>query len=250
MTAPARPARIEARGWGLRHPGRREWALRGLNLTIDPGERVLLLGPSGAGKSTLLTALGGLVDPAGGTQTEGLLLVDGRDPREVRDRSGLLFQDPEAQLVMGRAGDDVAFGLENRCVPTDEIWPRVDAALEAVEFPYGRDRPTHALSGGEQQRLSLAGTLALRPGLLLLDEPTANLDPASTAAIEAWAAEARDAGRAVVLVTHDQGQARRLADRMIFMNHGRITETTDAASFFDQPTSAAARTFLGGHLVL
>ena len=84
---------------------------------------------------------------------------------------------------MGRAGDDVAFGLENRCVPTDGIWPRVDAALAAVEFPYGRDRPTHALSGGEQQRLALAGTLALRPGLLMLDEPTANLDPDGAAEV-------------------------------------------------------------------
>ncbi|HET8778066.1 MAG TPA: ABC transporter ATP-binding protein, partial [Candidatus Limnocylindria bacterium] len=151
--SPAAPARIEARGWGLRHPGRRDWALRGLDLVVEPGERVLLLGASGAGKSTLLTALAGLIDPAGGAETEGSLLVDGADPREARDRTGLLFQDPESQIVMGRAGDDVAFGLENRCVPTDAIWPRVDAALAAVDFPYGRDRPTHALSGGEQQRL-------------------------------------------------------------------------------------------------
>ena len=168
--------------WGLRHPGRREWAVRGLDLTIEPGERVLLLGASGAGKSTLLTALAGLVDTSV-VETEGELLVDGRDPREARDRTGLLFQDPESQIMMGRAGDDVAFGLENRCVPSDGIWPRVDAALAAVDFPYGRDRPTHALSGGEQQRLALAGTLALRPGLLMLDEPTANLDPDGAAEV-------------------------------------------------------------------
>jgi energy-coupling factor transporter ATP-binding protein EcfA2 len=221
MTAPARPARVEARGWGLRHPGRRDWALRGLNLTVEPGERVLLLGPSGAGKSTLLTALAGLVDPAGGAETEGLLLVDGRDPREVRDRSGMLFQDPESQLVMGRAGDDVAFGLENRCVPTDEIWPRVDAALDAVEFPYGRDRPTHALSGGEQQRLSLAGTLALRPGLLLLDEPTANLDPEGAAEVrDVLGRVLRRLGPTMLLVEHRVDEAVSLVDRVVVLAAG------------------------------
>jgi energy-coupling factor transport system ATP-binding protein len=221
MTAPARPARIEARGWGLRHPGRREWALRGLNLTVEPGERILLLGPSGAGKSTLLTALAGLVDSSGGAETEGLLLVDGRDPREVRDRSGMLFQDPESQLVMGRAGDDVAFGLENRCVPTEGIWPRVDSALDAVDFGYGRDRPTHALSGGEQQRLALAGTLALRPGLLLLDEPTANLDPEGAAEVrDVLDRVLRRLGATMLLVEHRVDEAVSLVDRVVVLAAG------------------------------
>jgi energy-coupling factor transport system ATP-binding protein len=216
-----RPARIEARGWGLRHPGRRAWALRGVDLVVEPGERVLLLGPSGSGKTTLLTALAGLVDPHGGGETEGVLLVDGQDPREARDRSGLLFQDPEAQLVMGRAGDDVAFGLENRCVPTEAIWPRVDAALQAVEFAYGRDRPTHALSGGEQQRLALAGTLALRPGLLLLDEPTANLDPEGAAEIRTVLDRVLDrVGATLVLVEHRVDESVALVDRVIVVAAG------------------------------
>ncbi|HEX7172874.1 MAG TPA: ABC transporter ATP-binding protein [Candidatus Limnocylindria bacterium] len=221
MTAAAPPARIEARGWGLRHPGRREWALRGVTLTIEAGERVLLLGPSGAGKSTLLTALAGLVDPRGGGETEGLLLVDGVDPREARDRTGLLFQDPESQLVMGRAGDDVAFGLENRCVPTDAIWSRVDAALGAVGFPYDRDRPTHALSGGEQQRLALAGTLALRPGLLLLDEPTANLDPDGATELREVLDRVLDrVGATLVLVEHRVDEAVSLVDRVVVLAAG------------------------------
>ena len=221
MRDAAAPARIEARGWGIRHAGRREWALRGLDLTIEAGERVLLLGPSGAGKSTLLTALAGLVDPAGGSQSEGSLLVDGSDPREVRERSGLLFQDPESQIVMSRAGDDVAFGLENRCVPTEGIWPRVDAALAAVEFPYGRDRPTHALSGGEQQRLSLAGTLALRPGLFLLDEPTANLDPEGAADIRDVLSQVLDRlGATMLLVEHRVDDAVSLVDRVVVIEAG------------------------------
>lgn len=93
-------------------------------------------------------------------------------------KSGIVFQDPDSQIVMSRCGDDVAFGLENAALPRDQIWPRVDDALARVKFGYPRDRSTHALSGGERQRLVLAGVIALRPGLLLLDEPTANLDPA------------------------------------------------------------------------
>jgi len=181
--AAPRPAAIEASGWGWRHGGRSSWALHGVDLHVDPGERILLLGPSGAGKSTLLLGLAGLLSATGGAESQGRLLLDGRPPVEARDRVAILFQDPDSQLVMGRAGDDVAFGLENRCVPTEAIWPRVDAALDAVGFPYARDRPTTHLSGGEQQRLAIAGMLALRPGLILLDEPTANLDPEGSALV-------------------------------------------------------------------
>jgi energy-coupling factor transporter ATP-binding protein EcfA2 len=221
MTDGATPARIEARDWGLRHPGRRTWALRGVDLVVEPGERVLLLGPSGSGKSTLLMALAGLVDPSGGSETEGSLLVDGIDPRLARDRSGLLFQDPESQIVMGRAGDDVAFGLENRCVPTDGIGSRVDAALAAVDFPYGVERSTLALSGGELQRLALAGTLALRPGLLMLDEPTANLDPDGAADVREVLDRVLDrTGATMVLVEHRVDEAVALADRVVVLEAG------------------------------
>ena len=218
---PGAPARVEATGWGIRYPGRRAWALRGVDLVIEPGERVLLLGPSGAGKSTLLTALAGLVDPSGGSVTEGMLQVDGLDPRAARDRTGLLFQDPESQVVMARAGDDVAFGLENRCVPTESIGSRVLAALAAVEFPYGADRPTHALSGGELQRLALAGTLALRPGLLMLDEPTANLHPENAAEIrEVLAAVLDRTGATLLLVEHRVEESVSLVDRVVVLEAG------------------------------
>ena len=221
MRDAAAPARIEARGWGLRHAGRRAWALRGVDLVVEPGERVLLLGPSGAGKSTLLAALAGLVDPSGGAVTEGTLLVDGMEPRLARDRTGLLLQDPESQIVMGRAGDDVAFGLENRCIPTDGIWPRVSAALAAVEFPYGVDRSTDALSGGELQRLALAGTLALRPGLLMLDEPTANLDPENAAEVrEVLGRVLERTGATLLLVEHRVDEAVGLVDRVVVLEAG------------------------------
>jgi energy-coupling factor transport system ATP-binding protein len=213
--------RVEARDWGWRHAGRRTPALRGVDLVIEPGERLLLLGPSGAGKSTLLAALAGLLDPTGGGQETGSLRVDGRDPRDARDRSGLVLQDPESQIIMARAGDDVAFGLENRCVPRAEIWPRVDAALDAVAFPYDRQRPTHALSGGEQQRLVLAGSVALRPDLLLLDEPTANLDPENAEAVrDVIRRLVAERATTMVLVEHRVADVLPLVDRVVVVAPG------------------------------
>jgi energy-coupling factor transporter ATP-binding protein EcfA2 len=181
----------------------------------------LLLGASGAGKSTLLLALAGLLDPEHAGDAEGVLTVDGLDPRDARDRTGLVFQDPETQLVMARAGDDVAFGPENRAMPAAEIWPLVDASLAAVGFPYGRDRRTDQLSGGEQQRLALAGVLALSPHLLLLDEPTANLDPVGAALVrDAIARVLQQAGATTILVEHRVAQALGLVDRVVVLQGG------------------------------
>jgi energy-coupling factor transport system ATP-binding protein len=214
-------ARVEARGWGWRHAGRREAALAGVDLAIEPGERVLLLGPSGAGKSTLLAGMAGLLDASAGGEVSGTLTIDGRDPRDARDRTGLVLQDPESQIVMARAGDDVAFGLENRCVPRAEIWPRVHAALAAVDFPYEPGRPTHALSGGEQQRLVLAGTIAPRPALLLLDEPTANLDPQSAEAVRDVVRRlVADRSTTLVIVEHRVDDVVPLVDRAIVLEPG------------------------------
>jgi energy-coupling factor transport system ATP-binding protein len=180
---------------------------------------VLLLGPSGAGKSTLLAGCAGLlgephrVRPDGvsehenGGESEGDLLLDGVPAARARvadtARAGLLLQDPDAQTVLARCGDDVAFGLENHAVPRERIWPEVDAALRSVGFPYGRMHPTSRLSGGERQRLALAGVLALRPGLLLLDEPTAMLDAEGAALLRAAVRRVvAETGATVVVVEH------------------------------------------------
>jgi energy-coupling factor transport system ATP-binding protein len=174
---------------------------------------VLLLGASGAGKSTLLMALAGLLDRGGAADEEGEL--------RVRGDAGLVLQDPETQLVMARAGDDVAFGLENRCVPTAEIWPRVHRALADVGFPYAADRATAALSGGEKQRLAIAGIVALRPRVLLLDEPTANLDESGTCAIHdvlARLGERRDV--TLVIVEHRLEAILPLIDRVVVIEAG------------------------------
>jgi energy-coupling factor transporter ATP-binding protein EcfA2 len=215
------PARVVARGLGVRHASRMAWALSGVDLIVEPGERVLLTGPSGAGKSTLLSALAGLLDPEG-TELAGTLTVGGRASRDARDSVGLLAQDPDSQLVMTRAGDDVAFGLENAGLPPEAIWPEVDDALAAVAFRYGRERPTQALSGGEKQRLVLAGALVRRPGLLLLDEPTAQLDVRGEAEIfERVLAQTRHC--TTILVSHRFSTVRK-ADRICVLEDGRVVE--------------------------
>ncbi|GAA3766792.1 ABC transporter ATP-binding protein [Salinactinospora qingdaonensis] len=246
-------ARVELSGWGWRHSGRHTWALRGVDLAIAPGERVLLLGSSGAGKSTLLHAMAGLTgdDAAITGQSEGTLLVDGAPATAARADLGFVAQDPQTQLVMARAGDDVAFGLENLAVAREEIWPRVDAALREVGFPYGRQRSTAALSGGEQQRLVLAGALAMRPRLLLLDEPTANLDPAGAQLVRAQVARLAEISEAtVVLVEHRVAEVAHLVDRVVVLDPGGgVSADGSPADVFAAhgPRLAAAGVWVPGH---
>jgi energy-coupling factor transporter ATP-binding protein EcfA2 len=241
-----RPAAVSARGWGWRHAGRSAPAVHGLNLDIAPGERVLLLGPSGAGKSTLLHALAGVLGDEGDDADEtGSLLIDGVVPRGQRGRSGLMQQDPETQVVLSRLGDDVAFGAENLAVPRDEIWRRVHEALDDVGLRSaggglnagggaglnadGRpsaaglplDHPTSALSGGQKQRLALAGILAMRPGLILLDEPTANLDPAGVLEVRDAVGRCLDkTGATLVVVEHRVSVWKDLVDRIVVLQPG------------------------------
>lgn len=233
---------VELRGWGWRYAGRKAWACRGVDLTLHAGERVLLVGPSGAGKSTLLRGVAGLLDPDAAAEREGTILVDGIPAERARDRIGMLQQDPEAALVMARAGDDVAFGLENAGVPPEEIWPRVDAALAAVAFGYGRDRATSELSGGEQQRLALAGALVRRPSLLVLDEPTANLDPVGTTAVLAAVdAAVRTGGSTLLIVEHRVDAAAALADRVVVLGtDGTIVDDGPPAEVFGRRGAALA----------
>lgn len=226
--------------------------MRGLDLRIEPGERVMLLGPSGAGKSTLLAGLAGLLDPVeSGGDEEGELLLDGVPARLARVQgvrggqalTGLLLQDPQAQTVLARCGDDVAFGLENHAIPVDRIWPRVEQALQEVGFPYNLAHPTAALSGGERQRLALAGVLALRPGLFLLDEPTAMLDPCGVDLIrESVAAVLSVTGAGCLLVEHRVGPWLPLIDRVVVLEPGGgvRADGPPAAVFAEQSEALAA----------
>ncbi|WP_255250887.1 ABC transporter ATP-binding protein [Kocuria sp. WN036] len=234
MTAPTTPdpvvpagrgARVEARGFGWHHPGRDAAALRGLDLVVEPGERVLLLGPSGAGKSTLLHALAGVLHDDDGQSASGELLLDGMPPEQARGRAGLVQQDPESQVVLSRIGDDTAFGLENLAVPREQIWPRVRAALDDVGLDLPLDHSTAALSGGQKQRLALAGAVAMSPGLLLLDEPTANLDPAGVRQVRDAVVSCLDrSGATLVVVEHRVAVWAEVVDRVVVLGRdGGIT---------------------------
>lgn len=216
-------ARVCARGWGWRHAGRKNAALSGVDLDIAPGERVLVLGPSGSGKSTLMGGLAGLLGGAEEGEATGTLTVDGVAPAQARGRVGLLMQDPEAQVVLARVGDDVAFGMENLGVAREEIWPRVENSLEAVGLSVPLDHSTTELSGGQKQRLALASILAMGPGLLLLDEPTANLDPSGVAEVRtAVEAVVERTGATMVVVEHRVDVWASLVDRVIVVADGAI----------------------------
>ncbi|MCD9199915.1 ABC transporter ATP-binding protein [Aeromicrobium wangtongii] len=210
-------------GFTWRPLGRREAVVAGLDLTIGAGERVLLVGPSGSGKSTMLLALAGALGTTIAGELTGSATVDGR--------IGLLLQNPADAVVAEHIGRDVAFGLENLRVGRDEIWRRVDDALEAVGLGQGRGHPTGALSGGEQQRLALAGVLALQPDVMLLDEPTAMLD-AATAATVRDAIVSASRGRTMVVVEHRIGPWLEHVDRVIVLSaDGRVVADGDVASF-------------------
>lgn len=229
--------------WGYRHASRRHFAVRGLNLTIEAGQRVLLLGASGIGKSTILEGGAGLlgaqlpdstnngstaVQDADGGVTEGRVLVDGVPVQQARGRVGLVLQDPDAQCVFQRLGDNVAFGPENLNVPRETIWQRVDESLTAVGMKGVQlHRSVLHLSGGQMQRLALAGALAMRPGVLLLDEPTANLDPDGVDQVIAAVRAVLDRQHAtMLLVEHRAGPWIDLIDRVVVLG----LETGDQAA--------------------
>ncbi|BBY31786.1 ABC transporter ATP-binding protein [Mycolicibacterium sediminis] len=212
---------VAARDWRWRHAGRPEWALSGVDLSIDAGERVLLLGASGSGKSTLLQGLAGLLDSGEDGDDGGSLTVDGVAPVERRSRIGMVLQNPDSQVILSRVGDDVAFGMENFNVERAAIWPRVRRALAAVGLDLPLQRETSALSGGQQQRLALAGVLAMNPGLILLDEPTANLDPAGVLEVrDAVAAAAEETGATLVVIEHRTAVWLPVVDRVIVLGEG------------------------------
>lgn len=296
----ANNAELRFEHWGYRHASRRAFAVRGLDLTIKAGQRVLLLGASGIGKSTILSGAAGLigndfvakssakdsakdsatkssantykssantsdtsakshqttlVEDADGGVSEGCVLVDGVPVRRARGKVGLVLQDPDAQAIFQRLGDNVAFGPENMNVPREEIWDRVRESLKKVGLDgLQLHRSTSHLSGGQMQRLALAGALAMQPSVLLLDEPTANLDPDGTQQIVGAVRAVLDSTHAtMVLVEHHAEPWIDMIDRVVVLGlendetsrdetaqHETSTETVHSETVHDDDIARAA----------
>ena len=209
-------------------------AIDNLNLEIERGSFTAIIGKNGSGKSTLAKNLNGLLLP-----TEGVIYVDGFDTRDddsiwnVRQTAGMVFQNPDNQLVSAIVEDDVAFGPENLGIDPEEIRRRVDKSLEAVNMGKFRKKPPHLLSGGQKQRIAIAGVVAMKPQCIIFDEPTAMLDPKGRSEIMSIIDELHAEGITVILITHFMDEAVR-ADRVIIMHEGRILLDGTPQEVFEQ----------------
>jgi len=215
--------------------------IEGVSATIERGPRTIVLGPNGAGKSVLLRLCHGLLQPTAGTISWASPEVPG-GPR----RQAMVFQRP--MLLRRSVLGNVTYALKLADVPSGAREDRAFAALGKVGLEGHAGRPARVLSGGEQQRLALARVWALRPEILFLDEPTASLDPGATHEIENIILALDAAGTKIVMVTHNLGQARRLADEILFLHKGRLVERAPADQFLKHPASAEAAHFLEGEL--
>ncbi len=234
MTAPA----LEVRDLAFTYPDGHQ-ALRGVDLTVTAGERVAILGPNGAGKTTLVLALNGINTPTRGTVRVAGTTVERPTLAEIRRRVGIVFQDPDDQLFMPTVRDDVAFGPANLGVRGVELAARTAEALDAVGMAHVADRAPHHLSFGERRRVALATVLAMRPDVLVLDEPSSNLDPSARREL---AEIVLGLPVTILLVTHDLPYALQLCARSVVLNGGRIVvdgPTRDVLA--DRDTMAANR---------
>lgn len=221
--------------------------LKGVSIDIQRGELISIVGPSGSGKTTLLRLIDGLDFPdSGEIFIDGIKLTMENAPK-LRKKVGMVFQNPV--LFDASVYDNVAFSLKFRGLPDDLIRQRVEAALNLVMLNDLAKRSALTLSGGEAQRVALARALVYDPELILLDEPTANLDPANVLIIEGALREANLQEKTVVLVTHNIFQAKRLANRVALLLEGEMVEVQETESFFNRPLDPRTRRFIDGDLV-
>lgn len=218
-------AEVIAENFGWRHAGRKDPAIAGVSFRIARGEKVMLLGTSGAGKSTMLAGIAGVLGDSEEGEASGRITIDGDAPQNCRGRVGMVLQDPDSQVIAARVGDDIIFGCENLGVEPAEMWRRAREAVHTVgldsidsDIEAVLARPTERLSGGQKQRLALAGVLAMQPGVIVLDEPTANLDPEATVEVRnAVIAAAENTGATLIVVEHRVGTWVEHMDRAIVL---------------------------------
>jgi tungstate transport system ATP-binding protein len=220
----------------------RDTLLHDISFTLTTGATTIILGPNGAGKSLLLRLCHGLLQP-----TIGQVRWIGPAANEASKRQSMVFQRPV--LLRRSVAANIEYPLRLRGIPKPARDARIEQALHLTGLSPLRKRYARVLSGGEQQRLALARAWAVEPEVLFLDEPTANLDPAATHTVEDIIARFRDAGMKIVMTTHDLGQAKRLANEILFLHHGRLLERSDAGSFFTQAQHLDARAFVRGELL-
>jgi tungstate transport system ATP-binding protein len=212
-----------------------------VSLTLERGPRTVILGPNGAGKSVLMRLCHGLLAP-----TSGRIEWAAPERPGERRRQAMVFQRPV--MLRRSALANVEYGLKLAGVPRGEREAQARGALRSVGLGELADRAARVLSGGEQQRLALARAWALRPEVLFLDEPTANLDPGASAEVERIIQAIHAAGTKIVMTTHNLGQARRLGDEILFLHQGRVVERAPVDRFFNQPVTAEAEAFIKGEL--
>ncbi len=216
---------LEVDGLAYAYPDGHQ-ALAGVNLHVHQGERVALLGPNGAGKTTLVLHLNGILTAGAGTVHVSGMPVAKEHLQEIRRRVGIVFQDPDDQLFMGTVRADVGFGPANLGVSGAELDERVTTALEQVGMAEFADRPPHHLSFGQRRRVSVATVLAMQPEILVLDEPSSNLDPASRREL---ADILRGLDVTVLMVTHDLPYALELCPRAVVLSDGHVV--ADGATY-------------------
>lgn len=212
-----------------------------VSFDLQAGRRTVLLGPNGAGKSLLLRLCHGLLVPTAGEVRWA------HNGRRTARRQAMVFQQPV--MLRRSAIGNIIHALAAHDVPRADRLPRANAALALAGLSHAARRPARVLSGGEQQRLALARAWATEPEILFLDEPTASLDPAATRAVETLIEGFHAAGTKIVMATHDLGQARRIADDILFLHKGRLLEASDAATFFEKPRTDEGRAFIAGELL-
>lgn len=233
---------LELTGVSFRHRG--QTLLAPMDLRLERNGKTLIMGPNGAGKSLLMRICHGLLRPSTGTVRWA---GTGATGAAIRRRQAMVFQRPV--MLRRSALANVRYALALQGVPQRERRRRADEAVERFGLQALAHRPARVLSGGEQQRLALVRAWALRPEILFMDEPTSALDPAAMNAVEEAVSTFHASGTRIVMSTHDLGQARRLADDVVFLVNGRLIERAPATDFFEQPHSREAAAFIRGDLV-